>query len=137
MHLDFHGLDCGGGSGLVSKSCLTLVTLWTVARQAPLSMEILQARILEWVAISFSGGSSQPSNQTQISSIAGRVFTVRATREALWVSDFLKGMHLDFHGLDCRSFILYTLFPLGQLLEHMPVWKGLIHSKGLPWWFRW
>ena len=32
--------------------------LWTVARQAPLSVEILQARILEWVAISFSMGSS-------------------------------------------------------------------------------
>ena len=31
-----------------------------VARQAPLSMGILQARILEWVAISFSQGSSQP-----------------------------------------------------------------------------
>ena len=30
---------------------------WTVARQAPLS-EILQARILEWVVISFSRGSS-------------------------------------------------------------------------------
>ena len=44
----------GGGGGLVSKSCLTLVTPWTVACQAPLSMGILQARILKWVAISFS-----------------------------------------------------------------------------------
>ena len=33
------------------QSCLTLATLWTVACQAPLSMEILRARILEWVAI--------------------------------------------------------------------------------------
>ena len=33
-------------------SCVRLfATLWTVARQAPLSMEILQARILEWVAM--------------------------------------------------------------------------------------
>ena len=40
--------------GLVPKSCLTLVTLWTVAHQASLSRWILQARILEWVAISFS-----------------------------------------------------------------------------------
>ena len=32
--------------------------LWTVAGQAPLSMRILQARILEWVAILFSRGSS-------------------------------------------------------------------------------
>ena len=37
-------------------------TLWTVARQAPLSMGILQARILEWVAIPFCRGSSQPND---------------------------------------------------------------------------
>ena len=36
---------------------------------------ILQARTLEWVAISFSRGSSQPRNQTCISSIVGRFFT--------------------------------------------------------------
>ena len=35
-------------------------TPWTAARQAPLSMGILQARILEWVAMPFSRGSSQP-----------------------------------------------------------------------------
>ena len=36
-------------------SCIQLsVTLWTVAHQAPLSMGILQAKILEWAAISFS-----------------------------------------------------------------------------------
>ena len=35
-------------------------TLWTTAHQAPMSMGILQARMQEWVAISFSRGSSQP-----------------------------------------------------------------------------
>ena len=44
---------------LVAQSYL-FVTLWTVARQAPLSMGILQARILEWVAMLSSRGSSQP-----------------------------------------------------------------------------
>ena len=43
---------------------------------------ILQARILEWVAISSSRGYSQPRSQTQISSIAGRFFTNWAMREA-------------------------------------------------------
>ena len=33
---------------------------------------IFQARVLEWVAISFSRGSSQPRDQTQVSCIAGR-----------------------------------------------------------------
>jgi len=36
--------------------------------------EILQARILEWVAISFSRVSSQPKNRTRVSCIAGRFF---------------------------------------------------------------
>ena len=44
---------------------------------------ISQARILEWVAISFSRGSSWPKNWTWVSCIAGRFFTIWATREAL------------------------------------------------------
>ena len=42
------------------------VTPWTVARQAPLSMGILQARILDWVAISFSRRSSWSRDQTWV-----------------------------------------------------------------------
>ena len=37
---------------------------------------ILQARILEWVAVSFSRGSFQPRDRTQVSHIAGRFFTI-------------------------------------------------------------
>ena len=44
--------------------------------------EILQARILEWVAFPFFRGSSQSRDWTQISRIAGRFFTSWATREA-------------------------------------------------------
>ena len=44
--------------------------------------EILQARILEWVAIPFSRGSPQPRDQTQVFCIAGGFFTSWATREA-------------------------------------------------------
>ena len=42
---------------------------------------IFQARILEWVAISFSRRSSQPRDRTQVSRIVGKRFTVWATRE--------------------------------------------------------
>ena len=42
---------------------------------------ISQARILEWVAIFFSRGSSQPRDWIQVSHIAGRFFTVWANRE--------------------------------------------------------
>ena len=68
--------------------CLSLshvrlfVTPWTVALQAPLSMVILQARILEWVAMASSRGSSQARDQTQASHVAGKFFTDWATREA-------------------------------------------------------
>ena len=43
---------------------------------------IFQARVLEWVAISFSRGSSQPRDGTWVSCTAGRRLTVWATREA-------------------------------------------------------
>ena len=43
---------------------------------------IFQARILEWVAISFSSRSSRPRNRTRVSCISGRCFTIWATREA-------------------------------------------------------
>ena len=63
------------------------MTLWTVDRQAPLSMGILQARILEWVAMPCSRGSSRPRDGTQVSGIADGFFffffTISATREAL------------------------------------------------------
>ena len=50
--------------------CLTLCDLWTVAHQAPLSMGFSRQKILEWVVMSSSQGSSQPRNQTHISSVS-------------------------------------------------------------------
>ena len=54
----------------VTQSCLTLMTQWTVACQAPLSMGILQASILEWVAMPFSRASFQLRDQTHVSYIS-------------------------------------------------------------------
>ena len=58
------------------------VTPWTAVCQAPLSIVILQARILEWVAMPSFKGTSQPRIGTQVSHTAGRLFTKWATREA-------------------------------------------------------
>ena len=63
---------------LVTQSCLILCNLMDYTVYG-----ILQARILEWVAILFSRGSSQPRDQTQVSRIAGGFFTNWAIREAL------------------------------------------------------
>ena len=60
-----------------------------IAHQAPLSMGILQARILEWVALPSSRGSSWPRDQTNvscISCIAGRLLYCRTTGEAIRVT---------------------------------------------------
>ena len=66
----------------VTQSCPTLC--YPVEYSPPGSSVhgIFQARILEWVAISFSRGSSQPRDWTQLSYIAGRCFNLWATREA-------------------------------------------------------
>ena len=61
----------------VTQSCQTLCDLMDYSVHG-----ILQARILEWVAFSFSRGSSQPRNRTQVSCFAGGFFTSWATREA-------------------------------------------------------
>ena len=60
----------------VAQSCLTFVIPWTVACQAPLSMGILQARMLEGVAVPSFRGSSQSRDQTQVFCIAGRIFII-------------------------------------------------------------
>ena len=44
---------------------------------------IFQVIVLEWTAISFSRGSSQSRDQTQVSRIVDRCFTVWATKEVL------------------------------------------------------
>ena len=67
---------------LVTHCVWLFATPWTVARRTPLSMGILQTRVLEWVAMPSSRGSFQPGDQTQISCITGGFFTVWATREA-------------------------------------------------------
>ena len=59
------------------------VTPWTLCSLPGFSLHgIFQAWVLEWVAISFSRGSSRPSDRTQVSHIAGRSFNLWATREA-------------------------------------------------------
>ena len=70
------------------SSVRLFVIPWTVAHQAPISMGIFQARILEWVAMPSSRGSSWPRDGTQVSHIAGRFFTVWATREAHYIGMF-------------------------------------------------
>ena len=65
---------------LVAQSCLTLCDPMDCSPSGSSVHGILQARILEGIAISFSRVSSRPRDQTQISRIAGRFVTIWATR---------------------------------------------------------
>ena len=60
---------------LAAQSCLILCDLMAFSPPGFSVHGISQARIMQWVAISFSRGSSQPRDQTQVSHIAGRFFT--------------------------------------------------------------
>ena len=64
-------------------------------------MGIVQARILEWVAMPFSRGSSQPRNQTYVSCTEGRFFTAEPPGKPL-----LQGMWAESPVEELRSHIL-------------------------------
>ena len=64
---------------LVSQLCLTLCDPMDCSPQGSSVHGIFQARILEWVAIPLSRGSSRPSDWTLVCSIAGRFLTIWAT----------------------------------------------------------
>ena len=72
----------------VAQSCPTLCNPMGCSLPGFSIHGIFQARVLEWVAIPFSRGSSWPRVQTQVSCIAGRCFVLWATREAHSSSDF-------------------------------------------------
>ena len=59
----------------VAQSYLTLCDPMDCSLPGSFVHGISQARILEWVAMPFSRGSSPPRDQTQVSHISGRFFT--------------------------------------------------------------
>ena len=84
---------------LVPQACPTLCGPVDCGSPDSSVYGILQARILEWVALPFSRGCPQPRNQIRVSRIVGRFFTVQATKEAPWMVQMQtewrgqKGLH--------------------------------------------
>ena len=70
IHFTNSSHPCALSELKVAQLCLTLCDSMDCTAHG-----ILQARILEWVACLFSRGSFQPRDQTQVSRIAGRLFT--------------------------------------------------------------
>ena len=75
----------------VTLSCLTFCHTMVCSLPGSSVHGIFQARALEWVAISFSTGSSWPRDQTQVPCIAGGFFTVWVTREPICGGGTRKG----------------------------------------------
>ena len=72
----------------VAQSCPTLCNAMDYSLPGSSVHGIFQAIVLEWIAISFSRGSSQPRAQTQVSCIVDRWFTIWATREVIRLTEF-------------------------------------------------
>ena len=73
----------------VTQSCPTLCDPIDCSLAGSSVHEIFQAKVLEWIAISFSRGSSRPRDWTQVSRIVDRCFTAWTTREAPTAYEFL------------------------------------------------
>ena len=78
-----HLLPCFCVCVLVTQSCPTLCDPMDCSSLGSAVHTVLQARILEWIAIPLSRGSSQPRYRTPVSSFASKFFTLWATREVL------------------------------------------------------
>ena len=110
--------------------------------------EILQTRILEWVAMPSSRGSSQPRDWTQVSHIEGRFSTIWATiyshEGSIWILEWRLSLFQEIfltqelnQGLLNCGWILYQLsylyyynwFPVH--VSQPSMWKGLCNSVKL------
>ena len=85
---------------------------------------IFQTRVLEWVATSFSRGSSQPRDQTRVFCITGRFFTIWATRKALHCVYFCS----NAYAMSCCAYSLSCVWPCN------PMDCSLLSSR-CPWGF--
>ena len=109
-------------------ACLVqfFVTLWTVARQAPLSMGILQARILEWVAISSSRDLLSPGIKTtshlMSSALAGRFFNTGTIWQAQWRCQFSPNWHIGLTKSLSKSHERFA-FNINRIIA-LILWKG-------------
>ena len=118
---------CSSWSVAIVKSLSRVPTLYDPIDSSQPSSSIhgiFQARILEWVAISFSRRSSRPRDWTLVSRIVGRCFTVWATREGLgrgtrdqianihWImekaKEFQKNIHFCFIDY-AKAFVWITI----------------------------
>ena len=111
----------------VTQSCPTLCDPMDCSLSGSSVHGVFQARVLKWIAISFSRWSSWPRNRTLVSHIAGRRFTIWATREhdrftikSHWRNNVSKMVLyiLRIHEIKCSSFSYhFAAVVVGLLVE--------------------
>ena len=92
----------------ITRSCPTLCNTMDCSLPRVSVHGIFQARILEWVALSFSRGSSRPRDQARVSRIVGRSFTVWAASEVIDLQSLVTTQththtHTHTHALQNRD----------------------------------
>ena len=146
LFVDFVLCDCVDAQ--LVQSCLTLCDPMDYSPPGSSVHEIFQARILQWVSISFSRGSSQPRDWTRVSCTAGRFFTDWATREAclcsisqmlyfhfclsqgtfqfyFWFLLWLFGCSVSFCLISTHLWI-FQFYSGNKLLVFLPLWLEMI-----------
>jgi len=111
---------------LVAQSCPTPCDPIDCSLPGTSVHELLQARILEWIAILFSRGSSRARDQTLLSRIAGRFFTIWAARKSC-TSELQK---YKMVGRARNSIRLTFSFFLGDYITADVVYPPLCLSSG-------
>ena len=114
---------------LVAQLCPTLCDPLDYSLPGSSVHGISQVRILEWVAISFSRESSWPRDRTHVSCIAGRLFTIWATREALTPSLFW------FESLKSLGFSFSNYRQMTSLNQDRDVQTCLLEKRSEWWWW--
>ena len=114
---------------LVAQSCLTHCNPTDCSLPGFSVLEVLQAKILEWIAIPFSRGTSQPRGQTLLSYITGIFFTIWATGKSYLFSRWPRILmaHLNKIGLiqlqKWNNYpVIYLLFWLWNVSTFIRVW---------------
>ena len=108
---------------LVAQLCPTLYNLVDYSLPGSSVHRILQARILEWVAVSFSRRSSWSRDWTLDSCIARRFFTVWAIREMSGDSD-KKWLQKPLEHNWISSMMYHEILPLFESHNNMKWWFG-------------
>ena len=115
----------------VTQSCPTLCDPMDCSLPGSSVHGIFQARVLEWVAICFSSGSSQPRNQTWVSFIVGRCFYHLSHQGSPYIKEILQEPCCQASGSPTCSYWIFLRWDpwpeLDWILQSLSLGKGMLH----------